>query len=308
MISLSAVRDVRNRLAPVGYSLPSVGLSAVPTAVAQRSAVRRLEEAGYRNAWANEGVGGKEVLVQIAILLSESEHTTFGTAVTPMWARPPMVLHAAAHQLAEAFPGRFVLGLGVGYDFMADMVGQDYGKPLATLLDYVQRMPEPTPIIDAPPVDYPTLIAANGPKSVAQAGRIADGAIPTMVPVDHVAAMRSILGPDKLIAVGLPTFVDDDVDAARTRASRTIATSLAVPNSPYAKLLGELGYTDDERATGATRLVDAITACGPAASIAAATRRYLDAGADHVLLQPITDTFDAGIDALEAAAPAVTGR
>lgn len=306
MTAQEIVEAARKSLAPVGFSMPSIGLSSVPPVDLQRAAVRKLEKAGYRNGWANEGVGAKDVFVQLAILLAETERLVFGTSISPMWARPPMVAHAASRQLAEAFPGRFVLGLGAGYDFMAPLVGLEYGSPLASLRSYVSRMPEPTPVVEAPSVNYATLLAANGPKSIAQAGEIADGVLPTLIPPAYTGWIRSVLSPGKLIVVGLTAFIDDDEAAAKDAASVNIARAVSFPGSPYARNLERLGYTEQERADGAQRLIDDITAYGSATSVAAAVQRHLDAGADHVILQPVAPTFTEVVDRLEAVAAKVT--
>ncbi|MGV9797861.1 LLM class flavin-dependent oxidoreductase [Mycobacterium sp. NPDC003449] len=306
MAAQEIIEATRKSLAPVGFSMPSIGLTTVPAVDLQRAAVRRLEKVGYQNGWANEGVGAKDVFVQLAILLAETERMVFGTSVSPMWARPPMVAHAASRQLAEAYPGRFVLGLGAGYDFMASMVGLEYGSPLRSLRTYVSRMPEPTPVVEAPPVNYATLLAANGPKSITQAVEIADGVLPTLIPPAYTRQIRSILGPDKLLVVGLTAFIDDDEAAARAAASANITRSLGFPQSPYARNLERLGYTEQERTDGSRRLIDDITAYGSPGSVAAAVRRHLDAGADHVILQPVAATFAEVIDRLEKVAVEVT--
>lgn len=307
MLTPERITAVRRTLRPIGFALPSVGLSAAPPVHEQIEAARRLEAAGYRNAWANEGVGGKDVFVQIAILLGATDRLTFGTSVTPMWARPPMVAHAAAHQLVEAFPDRFVLGIGSGYDFMAPLAGLEYRQPLAQLRQYVTKMPEPVPILDAPAVDYPTVLGANGRRSVRQAGEIADGVFPTLVPPRYVEEIRSVLGADKLIIVGLTTFTDDDEDAAKKAASQSISQIFAMPGVPYGRVLDSFGYTAQDRIDGSDRLTADLTAAGSGATIAAAARRYLDAGADHVVLMPVAADFSSGVDELESIAADVTG-
>ncbi|WP_396898097.1 LLM class flavin-dependent oxidoreductase [Mycolicibacterium sp.] len=306
MLTPERLTAVRRRLRPIGFAMPSIGLSAVPPVQQQIEAARRLEAAGYRNGWANEGVGGKDVFVQIAILLGATDQLTFGTSVTPMWARPPMVTHAAAHQLVEAFPDRFLLGLGSGYDFMAPLAGLVYRKPLAQLREYVTRMPEPVPLLDVPAVDYPTVVGANGRRSVRQAGEIADGAFPSLVPPRYVEEIRSVLGDDKLIIVGLMTFVDDDEEKAKGDASQSISQIFAMKGVPYGRVLDSFGYTAQDRTEGSDRLTADLTAAGSGATIAAAARRYIEAGPDHVVLMPVEADFNSGVDKLESIAADVT--
>ena len=171
----SVVDAARRALGPVGVCLP-VSLTSTPHANLQREAVGRLERAGYGAVWANEVIG-KDALVQLAMLLAATERTVFGTCIANIWARPAQTMHAAAAQLAQGYPGRFVLGLGVGYPEQAASTGQEFGHPLATMRDYLDRMDSPT-WPPAPEAPYPRIIAANGPKMLALAGRDRTWGIP----------------------------------------------------------------------------------------------------------------------------------
>jgi probable F420-dependent oxidoreductase len=207
----TVVEAAREALGPVGVCLP--GSLTVPlNADLQRDAVRRFDRVGYRTVWVNEVIG-KDAFVQLGVLLAETERMVFGTCIANIWARPAQTMHAAGAQLAEAYPGRFVMGLGVGYPEQAASVEREFGRPLATMRDYCQRMHEPTwpPV---PDTSYPRIIAANGPKMIALAGEIADGAFPAGLPAEFTARAREALGPDKLLVVGLsldpsPTVVWD---------------------------------------------------------------------------------------------------
>jgi hypothetical protein len=78
-----------------------------------------------------------------------------------------------------------------------------------------------------------------------------------------------------------------------------------LPN--YVNNLKHLGYTDqDISGGGSDRLVDAIVAWGNEADIAKRVTEHIDAGADHVLLQPL-GSLDQAVRQLEALAPAVLG-
>jgi probable F420-dependent oxidoreductase len=209
----------RQALGPVGAFLP-VSMTSTPPAGLQREAVGRLERAGYRAAWTNEALGGKDALVQLAVLLAATERMAFGTGIANIWAREPQTAHGAAALLAQAYPGRIVLGLGVGYPEQAASTGRAFGRPLATMRDYVDRMAAPAQP-PAPDVAYPRIIAANGPKMLALAAEIADGAIPALRPPEFTAQARQVLGPDKLLVAGLRVAAGADSDpvamAARVR-------------------------------------------------------------------------------------------
>ncbi len=204
----------RRALGSVGVCLP-VSFTSNPHAVSLREAVGRLEGAGYRAVWTNEVIG-KDALVQLAVLLSATERMVFGTCIANIWARPAQTMHAAAAQLAQAYPDRFVLGLGVGYPEQAAGVGREFGSPLATMRDYVSRMDNPT-WPPAPDAAYPRIIAANGPKMLALAGDIADGALPAMLPPEFTEQARQSLGRDKLLVVGV-SVVPDEIESTDVAA------------------------------------------------------------------------------------------
>ena len=305
-MSADVVVAVRAALGPVGAFLPVAGVERLPPIDDQRDAARRLESAGYRATWTNEGVGGRDALVHAGVLLAATDHLVLGTSVASMWARAPEHLHAGAAQLAEAYPDRFVLGVGAGYAFQAERVGRSYRPPFTQFADYISRMPATDLLVRPPDTRYPLVIAANGPRMLALARDAADGAQPTMVPPSYTVAARDAVGPDKLVVVGMVIIVDDDRDAARRTAGQVLRGTLGFPGSPYRANLARLGYTDEELDTGAQRVVDDLIGYGSAADVAAQAQRHLDAGADHVTLTTVTGNFATGIDALERVAPAVT--
>jgi probable F420-dependent oxidoreductase len=301
----TTVEAARSALGPVGVFVP-FSITSPPDADQQREAARRLEGAGYRAAWTNEGVGGKDALVQLAVLLAATDRLVLGTSIANIWARPPQTAHGAAALLAQAFPGRFVLGLGVGYPQQAASVGREFGRPLATMRGYLDQMTAPTQL-PAPDVAYPKVIAANGPKMLALAGELTDGAMPAMVPPEFTAEARQALGPDKLLVVGLATVADADRGRAREAARQRVAARLTMPGT-YAATMARLGYTEQEITEVSDRLVDGLVGYGDAAAIAAKVGEHLAAGADHVVLLPAgTDDAAEGLRQLEQLAPTLTG-
>ncbi|WP_369830738.1 LLM class flavin-dependent oxidoreductase [Mycobacterium sp. 1245805.9] len=263
----AVVDAARKALGPLGVCLP-VSFTTTPSPKALRESVRRFERAGYGAVWTNEVIG-KDALVQLAMLLADTERMVFGTCIANIWARPRQTMHAAAAQLAQAFPGRFVLGIGVGYPEQAASVGREFGRPLSTMRDYLEGMNAATwpPAPDAP---YARIVAANGPKMLALAGDLADGALPAGLPPGFTAQARSALGPDKLVVVGLS--VVRDVDEV------------------------------------SDQLVNSSVAQGDPANVADNIREHLAAGADHVtLLPPVGGEFDVLIEQLERLGPALAG-
>jgi probable F420-dependent oxidoreductase len=311
------VEQMRGALGRVGAFLPNISASVVswakgsgissdrPTIDTQRDAVRRLERAGYRAAWNNDGVSGKDTMMQLAILLAATDRMVVGSSITTIWSRPPQTAHAGAAMLAEAYPGRLALGLGVGYPEQAAMVGLEYGRPLGAMRTYLTRMSDS----DAEPANgaraYPRLLAANGPKMLLLAAEIADGAMPNLVPPDHTAHVRSVLGPGKLLVIGMTVAVDDDRDRAKATARRHLSGVVSSLKSPYAANLMRLGYTADELRTAADRVLDAVIPYGKPDAIAAMVQAHIEAGADHVKIYAAAPDYPTAIDQLERLAPAL---
>ena len=127
-----------------------------------------------------------------------TEELTVGTGIANIWARPAVTLHGGAAGLADAFPGRFVLGIGVGYAHQAELVGQEFTPAAPTMPPTSRRWP-PRPGIPAPAAPYARILAANGPRLLELARDCADGALPAMRPSEFTAEVRDLLGPDKLL-------------------------------------------------------------------------------------------------------------
>jgi len=83
--------------------------------------------------------------------------------------------------------------------------------------DYLDRMGAPTQL-PAPDVAYPRIIGANGPKMLALAGEITDGAMPALQPPAFTAQARQVLGPNKLLAVFMHANLEQG-DAAAIAAT-----------------------------------------------------------------------------------------
>jgi probable F420-dependent oxidoreductase len=223
-LTAAVIAAARETLGPVGGYLPVGFTTAVPVDL-QRTAVGRLERAGFRTAWTNEVIGGKDALVQLAVLLAATEGMTFCTGIANIWARQPQTMHAAAAMLAQAYPRRLVLGLGVGYPEQAASAGHVFGRPLATMRDYLRHMDDQTwpPAAD---VAYPRIVGAMGRKLLALGGEHADGAMPAGLPPTFTAQARQVLGPDKLLVVGLTVIADRDADRAKDIARQTVSANL----------------------------------------------------------------------------------
>lgn len=295
------IAATRRAFGAAGTYLP-LGFTSAPSIDLQREAVVRLEVAGFQAVWSNEVIGGKDVLVHLSVLLAAARRMAFGTGVANIWARAPQTLHAGTAMLAQAYPDRLMLGLGVGYPAQAATTGRDFGRPLATMRDYLDRMNDQT-WPPAPIAGYPRIVGAIGPRMLALAGQVADGALCAGLPPQFTVRARQVLGRDKLLVVGLSVVFEDDHNDARGAALAIVETNLG--RDSYTASLAGLGF-DDELGGTHDRLVDAVVGYGGPDAIAAKVHEHLAAGADHVVLMPPFDIeFGSGIEHLVAMAPAL---
>jgi probable F420-dependent oxidoreductase len=234
--------------------------------------------------WIPESLGSKEVFAHAGMLLSASERAIVAPGIASIYARDPMAMANGAKALAEAYPGRFVLGIGVSHAPSVAMRGGSYGKPVETMRDYLDGMDAAQYAGPEPAEPVPLVLAALGPRMLELAAERADGAHPYFVPVEHTPVARQAIGPETCLAVEQTAVLSTDPDEAR-RIGRAFARHyLALPN--YANNLRRLGWSDGDIANdGSDKLIDAVVAWGDVDAIAARVRAHLDAGADHVCVQ-----------------------
>jgi probable F420-dependent oxidoreductase len=270
-------------------------LSRLP-ATEQRDGIRRIEVLGYGSVWAGEVVGNNDIFAQESVWLCGSSTIMVGTGIANIWARHPTTAQAAAAALGDAWPGRFVLGLGVSHSAIVNRTGQVYERPLERMRQYLDAMDQAPARL--PPTPVPRVLAALRPRMLELARDRADGAHTYFVPTAHTARARAALGPDRLLIPEQAIIVDENPVAARMTARRHTKFYLELPN--YVNNLRQLGFSDEDFAdAGSDRLVDAIVAWGAPDAIAARISEHLDAGADHVLLQPLAPDLEGAISQLE---------
>ncbi|HEX7095399.1 MAG TPA: LLM class F420-dependent oxidoreductase [Acidimicrobiales bacterium] len=258
-------------------------LDRLPCGMAQE-AVAEIEKLGYGALWVPEAVG-KDPLVHAALLLSATERLVVATGIASIYARDAMAMKAGQQTLTDAFPGRFVLGLGVSHAPMVEgMRGHTYAKPVPAMRAYLDAMDAALYMGPAPSSAPQTVLGALGPRMLALAAERTQGAHPYNVTVEHTAQARSILGKGKLLAPEVAVVLEADAVAARAAGRAHLGPYLNLPN--YVNNLRRLGFTEEDLAgNGSDRLVDALVLWGKADQIAARVREHLDAGADHVALQ-----------------------
>jgi probable F420-dependent oxidoreductase len=257
-------------------------LDVQPMAVA-RAAVDELESLGFSAIWVPEAVG-REPFANAALLLGGGERIVVGTGIASIHARTAMTMQAGWKTLSEAFPERFLLGLGVSHQPAVEgFHGLSYDKPYSTMVNYLDAMDRGLYFAAAPSSPPQRVLAALGPKMLKLSAERGLGAHPYFVPVEHTAVAREALGVGPLLAPEQAVVFETDATKAREIARRHMATYLRLPN--YTNNLKRLGWTDDDIVTCPDALVDAIVAWGSLDTIAARVRAHLDNGADHVCVQ-----------------------
>jgi probable F420-dependent oxidoreductase len=272
-------------------------------ASAGREVAAEAERLGYGALWVGEGFGGKEIFAQAGTLLAASERLVIASGIANIWARDAVAMKAGGNALGEAYPGRFALGLGVSHKPQIAGRGHDYAKPVATMRAYLDAYDEAPYQAPQPEPPVPTLLAALRPRMLELARERTRGAHPYFVPPEHTAVAREALGPDAFLATEQAVVLETDPATARELARGHMAVYLTLPN--YTDNLRLFGFDDDDLAPpGSDRLVDAIVAWGGEDAIRARVQQHLDAGANHVCIQPIAPDR-VGLDTLRRLAPAL---
>ena len=267
-------------------------------------AARELEELGYGALWYPESLVAKECFAAGALLLAVTDRIPVATGIANVWARDAMTMACGARTLGEAFPGRFMLGLGVSHAEQVGPHGFDYAKPVSTMRSYLDRMESLAYVGAEPTQPVPLILAALRPKMLELARERSLGAHPYFVPVEHTRRAREILGGEKVLATKVTAIIDTDADAARGLARSFTPFYLGKTN--YSKALTWLGYSDaDVSGAGSDRLIDDVIAWGDVDAITSHVQAHLDAGADHVCVHVLADTTGFPLSELRALAPSL---
>jgi len=255
-------------------------------AKAQETA-RELEELGYGALWFGEAFG-REALTNAGLLLGPTKRMVIATGIANIYARDAVTMASGQKTLAEAYPDRFLLGLGVSHVPLVEQLrGHRYEKPVATMRAYLDAMDQ-APYNSVPPAKKPArVLAALGPKMLELSGERADGAHPYNVNPEHTAQARAILGPHPYLCPEQAVVLETDAEKARGIGRAFLAIYLALPN--YTNNLLRLGFDEsDFKDGGSNRLIDAIIAWGDLDAIRSRIREHHAAGADHVCIQVLT--------------------
>jgi probable F420-dependent oxidoreductase len=237
-------------------------------------AAKLVEDLGYGTFW----LGGSPRLLSTRPLLAASSRLTVATGIVNVWTYAPADLAAEHAEVVADFPGRLLVGIGIGHPEATS----DYSRPLATMRAFLDGLDG----ADAPLPREERVLAALRPKMLQLARDRAAGAHPYFVPAGHTRAAREILGDGPLLAPEVACVIDPDYDRG-ARTARAYA-EMYLRMSNYTSNLLALGFTEKDLADGGSdRLIDALIPHGTVEEIVPMARAHLEAGADHVALQAV---------------------
>ncbi|WP_326547854.1 LLM class F420-dependent oxidoreductase [Mycolicibacterium sp. ND9-15] len=237
--------------------------------------LRAIEDLGYGAIWAGGSPAAE--LSWVEPILEPTSQLKLATGIVNIWTADAGPVSESFHRIEKAYPGRFLLGVGVGHP----EAHTEYQKPYDALVAYLDKLDE-----YGVPKDR-RVVAALGPRVLKLAAERSAGAHPYLTTPEHTAEARKLLGPHAYIAPEHKVVPTTDAEKARTVGRKALEIYLNLTN--YLNSWKRLGFTDEEIAKpGGDRLVDAVVAYGTVDAIAARLDEHLDAGADHVPVQVLT--------------------
>jgi alkanesulfonate monooxygenase SsuD/methylene tetrahydromethanopterin reductase-like flavin-dependent oxidoreductase (luciferase family) len=255
-----------------------------------RGAARLADESGLEELWLWEDCFRESGVAAAAAALAWTERLRVGVGLLPVPLRNVALTAMEVATLHRLFPGRVRVGVGHGVQDWMRQVGAGVDSPITLLREYVValrallRGEQVTTdgsyvrldkvALDWPPQPAPALLAgAVGPRSLRLCGEIADGTILTGgTSEDGVGEARRL------------------VEEGRRAAGRDRVQPLTV------YLLAATGPEARQRLHAEVRSFGGdpaeVGVAGDAEAVADAVRRWAEAGADSVILQPTADDPD----------------
>jgi len=242
------------------------------------AAARAAEDAGLESLWVWEDCFRSSAFAVASAALAWTERLQIGIGIAPMPLRNVAATAMEIASIERMFPGRVLPGVGHGVLPWMAQVGARAASPLTLMREYVPALRsllagEQVTVdgryvtleqvrLDWPPAEPPRVYAAaEGPKTLALAGEVADAVLLDMKhTVDEVAqAVQTIraAGRDPHVAAYVVAAFGEDA------ASRAVA------------------FFGDGPADGIDRVL-----VGTVDEVAAGVRRFAAVGVDQVVLMP----------------------
>jgi probable F420-dependent oxidoreductase len=236
---------------------------------------RDIEALGYGAIWAGGSPAAE--LSWVDPILEATTNLKVATGIVNIWTAAAGPVAESFHRIDKAYPGRFLLGIGVGHPEALT----EYKKPYDALTEYLDALDE-----GGVPKDS-IVVAALGPQVLKLAARRTAGAHPYLTTPEHTAQARELIGPDAYLAPEHKVILTTDAEQARAVGRKALDMYLGLAN--YLNNFKRLGFTDEDLAKpGSDRFIDAVVAHGTVDSVAARVKEHLAAGADTVAVQVLT--------------------
>lgn len=249
------------------------------------AAARAADDAGLDELWLWEDCFLAGGVSAAAIALSHSTELTVGVGVLPVPMRNVALTAMEIATLARAFPGRVRIGVGHGVQDWMAQIGQRVDSPMTLLREYLTcltallRGERVTFVgryvsLDGVALDWPppagteVLAAATGPKTLRLSGELAAGTV-----------LAGGTTPDDLGAAVAHIRAGGDLRPERAAHSVVAYVLCATGPTAQADLRAEIEHWELDPA-------DDVGVAGDAGEVAAGARRWAEAGAATVVLQP----------------------
>ena len=268
----------------LGVSFYPQGLSY--TEAANLGAV--AEDQGFDGNFAVEGGLNNDVMATVQAIASATSRATVGTGIANLYLRHPALLGAGAVAIDEISGGRLILGIGVNNARAVRALGIAWREPSEALRDttawlrhvFAGEAPEGIRAALRParhPI--PIHLAGIAPETADLAGEIADGLMLYLASKLHFqelvdrmekGATRAGRRPQEVtVSLLIPTFLSEDIGAAREAARRFLTLYAAMPH--YTRMFRRSGFTQE-----ADAVAEALDNGGPARIGAAISDRLMD--------------------------------
>lgn len=229
--------------------LPALSLAAVPgRRQATLELARRIEANGFPGIYCPSMSDGLSLCTALAFA---TDAVRFGTSIQPIYTRHVQDFAQAASFIHEVSGGRFDFGIGVSHAPAMDRLGVTTGKPLGDIRRFVRDFQAVPRAGELPRMVLATLRR----RMIRLAEEIAGGMVFANGARSHMAESLGALGEgsrsgdDFFIGNMIPTVVSGDVEAAKARNRRTLASYAMLPN--YRAYWKEAGYEEEMAAVEA---------------------------------------------------------
>jgi len=211
---------------------------------------RELADLGYTDIWSSEA-NGTDAFTPLALAAAWAPTLRLGTAIVPAYTRGPGLLAMSAAALAEAAPGRVVIGVGTSSDVIVERWNDiPFDKPYQRTRDVVrflraamrgEKMSEELETFKTrgfkvgrvPEVQPKIMVAGLREGMLRLAGRESDGAIINWLSAEDVATVAPVVqdagGGGKEIVARIFVCPSEDAETVRNMGRFAIAAYLNVP-------------------------------------------------------------------------------